>query len=166
MGHRHDDREDLVGEHPHGDAGQLILLFVFLIVWALDSFVLRLSTFLAGSVHLLIRLILAGLFMAAGFYLSRKSMRMVFTEKRSTPQVISTGIYSYVRHPMYLAALLFYLALFLATLSPLSLALSLLIFFFYNYIAAYEETLLEKEFGQDYVEYKNKVPRWIPRLRS
>lgn len=166
MPHHHEDRKDLVGEHPFGDAGQVILLIVFLALWALDSFVFRLSTFLADSVHLFIRIALAGIILAVGFYLGKKSMRMVFTEKRDAPQVIKNEIYSQVRHPMYLAMILFYVALILSTLSLLSLALGILIFFFYNFIAAYEEKLLEEKLGQEYLEYKNKVPRWFPRMRS
>ena len=91
---------------------------------------------------------------------------MVFAEKRDSPQVIKKEIYSFVRHPMYLAMILFYTALVLATLSFLSLALGIFIFIFYNFIAAHEEKLLENKLGQNYVEYKNKVPRWLPRLRS
>jgi len=163
MGHRHENREDLVGEHPFGDAGQFIFLIVFLALWALDSFVFRFSTFLAGYVPLIIRLVLSGLILPVGFYLAKKSLRIVFAEKRDSPQVIKKEVYSYVRHPMYLAILLFYAALTLATLSLLSLALGIFIFVFYNFIAAYEEKLLEKKLGQDYVEYKNKVPRWFLR---
>ncbi|MEE8377259.1 MAG: hypothetical protein V3R45_02705, partial [Candidatus Aminicenantaceae bacterium] len=112
MGHHHHaDREDLVGEHPFGDAGQIILLIVFLALWALDSFVFRFSTFLAVSVPLLIRLALTGLTLAVGFYLGKKSMRIVFTEKRDSPQVIKKELYSHIRHPMYLAMILFYVAL-------------------------------------------------------
>ena len=165
MGRRHENREDLVGEHPFGDAGQLIFLIVFLALWALDSFVFRFSTFLAGYVPLIIRLVPAGLLLAFSFYLAKKSMRMVFTEKRDSPQVIKKEIYSYIRHPMYLAMILIYAGLTLATLSLLSLALSIFIFIFYNFIAAYEEKLLENKLGQDYREYKNKVPRWLPRLK-
>ncbi len=33
--------EDKNGEHPFGDAGQLILLGLFLIVWVADSFFLK-----------------------------------------------------------------------------------------------------------------------------
>ncbi len=163
MTHRHDDREDLVGEHPFGDAGQIILLIVFLALWVLDSFVFRFSTFLAGSAPLIIRLVLAGLILAVGFYLGKKSMRIVFSEKRDSPQVIKKDVYSFMRHPMYMAMILFYMALILTTLSLLSLALGILIFIFYDYIAAYEEKLLEKKLGQDYIEYKKKVPRWFPR---
>ncbi len=160
---RHADREDLVGEHPFGDAGQIILLIVFLALWVLDSFVFRFSTFLAGSAPLIIRLVLAGLILAVGFYLGKKSMRIVFSEKRDSPQVIKKDVYSFMRHPMYMAMILFYMALILTTLSLLSLALGILIFIFYDYIAAYEEKLLEKKLGQDYIEYKKKVPRWFPR---
>lgn len=164
MGHHHHaDREDLVGEHPFGDAGQIILLIVFLSLWVLDSFVFRFSTFLAESAPLIIRLVLTGIILAVGFYLGKKSMRIVFTEKRDSPQVIKKEIYSFIRHPMYMAMMLFYVALITATLSLLSFAMGIFIFLFYNYIADYEEKLLEKKLGQDYVEYKNKVPRWFPR---
>lgn len=166
MGRRHENREDLVGEHPFGDAGQLIFLIVFLALWALDSFVFRFSTFLAGYVPLIIRLVPAGLLLVVSFYLAKKSMRMVFTEKRDSPQVIKKEIYSYIRHPMYLAMILIYAGLTLAALSLLSLALSIFIYIFYNFIAVHEEKLLENKLGQDYREYKNKVPRWLPRLRS
>jgi hypothetical protein len=35
----HAGRTDLAGEHPFGDAYQLILLVLFLLIWGLDSFV-------------------------------------------------------------------------------------------------------------------------------
>ena len=165
MSQRHENRKDLIGEHPIGDIGQTILLIVFLALWALDSFVFRFSTFLAAYIPLIIRLVLAGLILPVGLYLATKSMRIVFAEKRDSPQVIKKEVYSYVRHPMYLAVILFFVALIFATLSLLSLALGILIFFFYNFIAAHEEKLLEEKLGQDYREYKNKVPRWLPRLR-
>jgi hypothetical protein len=46
------------GEHPFGDAGQLIFLAFFLLVWVGDSFFLRKSTFLADNVPLYIRLVI------------------------------------------------------------------------------------------------------------
>ena len=42
------------GEHPFGDAGQSILLVLFLVVWFGDSFFLHKSTFLSDYVSLLI----------------------------------------------------------------------------------------------------------------
>ena len=52
MPHRHMNREalrnrdDLIGEHKVGDAGQLILACLFLAVWIADSFFFKYTTFL------------------------------------------------------------------------------------------------------------------------
>lgn len=162
----HHDREDLVGEHPFGDAGQVILLVLFLVIWVLDSFTFRFSTILATYIPLYLRLILAGLIFVYSGYLARTGLRQVFIEERDTPQVIKTGVFSRMRHPIYLAALLLYTGFIFITLSLISLALWLGIFFFYNYIAAYEEKRLAEAFGQEYIDYCKKVPKWLPRLRN
>jgi protein-S-isoprenylcysteine O-methyltransferase Ste14 len=39
----------------------------------------------------------------------------------------------------------------------------LLIIHLYVKLANYEEQKLEQRFGKDYLEYKRKVPKWIPR---
>ena len=44
------------GEHPLGDAGQLLLLALFLLIWIVDSFILHYSTFLAAQIPLNIRI--------------------------------------------------------------------------------------------------------------
>jgi len=38
------------GEHPYGDAGQLLLLVIFAAVWVSDSFFLNMTTFLSSYV--------------------------------------------------------------------------------------------------------------------
>jgi protein-S-isoprenylcysteine O-methyltransferase Ste14 len=80
--------------------------------------------------------------------------------------VVSKGAFRYVRHPLYSAAILFYLSLTIATASLFSLALLVVIFLFYNYIAGYEERLMEIKFGEDYVSYKKRTGRWVPRRRT
>ena len=40
------------GEHPLGDSGQLVLLVLFLLIWVVDSFFLRISTFLSDFISL------------------------------------------------------------------------------------------------------------------
>ena len=54
---RHENREDLAGEHIWGDAGQIILLLIFLVIWVIDSFVLTYSTFLSNYVPLYFRIL-------------------------------------------------------------------------------------------------------------
>ena len=86
------------GEHPFGDAGQLILLGVFLIVWIGDSFFLHRSTFLSDYVPLYIRLIILGLTLAAAMYLFR-SGHVVVTHEQRPNSVVATGAFRYVRAP-------------------------------------------------------------------
>jgi protein-S-isoprenylcysteine O-methyltransferase Ste14 len=40
------------------------------------------------------------------------------------------------------------------------------IFLFYNYIAGYEERLMETKFGEDYASYKKRTGRWVPSRRT
>jgi protein-S-isoprenylcysteine O-methyltransferase Ste14 len=77
-------------------------------------------------------------------------------------QVIDTGLYSVVRHPMYLATILLFLSMPLV----LGSVFSFIIFLAYPLIIAKriknEEEVLEREL-QGYTEYKNKVKyRLIP----
>ncbi|OGP56185.1 MAG: hypothetical protein A2Y65_06480 [Deltaproteobacteria bacterium RBG_13_52_11] len=151
------------GEHPFGDTGQLILLAVFLIVWVSDSFFFRASTFLSVHVPLYMRLIIFGLALITAVYLSMSGHVVVSHEQRPV-DVVSTGAFKYVRHPLYLASILSYLGLTVSTASLISFALLVVIFAFYSYIAGYEEKLLEKNYGEAYREYKRKTGKWVPRI--
>ncbi len=151
------------GEHPYGDAGQLILLGLFLVVWAGDSFFLHKSTFVSDYVPLSIRLVILGLALIIGVYLFKSGHVVVSHEERPT-SVVSTGAFRFVRHPLYLGAILFYLGLAVSTASLFPLLLLVVIFLFYNYIAGYEERLMEIRFGEDYVSYKNRTGNWAPRI--
>jgi len=162
----HAGRDDLAGEYRWGDAGQLALLILFLLIWVVDSFWLRLTTFLAQYVPLYIRLFTAAVIFFIAARTARKGLQVVFSEKRETPYVIRTGVFSRVRHPIYLAALFLYIGFILATFSLACLVLWVGILIFYNYIAVYEEKLLQQQFGQEYTDYCQDVPRWIPRWRT
>lgn len=151
------------GEHPFGDAGQLISLGVFLVVWVGDSFFLRKSTFLSDYVPLYIRLIILGLTLITAMCLFRSGHVVVSHEQRPN-SVVATGAFRYVRHPLYLASILTYLGLTVSTVSLFSLALFVGIFVFHNYIASYEEKLLEKRFGVEYTKYMKRTGRWVPRI--
>ncbi|MBW2434479.1 MAG: isoprenylcysteine carboxylmethyltransferase family protein [Deltaproteobacteria bacterium] len=151
------------GEHPLGDAGQLILFFMFLITWILDSFVLHRSTFLAGLIPLVIRLFLLITLLAAAFFLFKSGHVAVIGEQRPA-RILSTGAFGYVRHPLYLGSILVYLGLTVSTASLFCLALLVVIVLFYNSIADYEEKLMEAKFGQAYIAYREQTGRWIPRF--
>jgi protein-S-isoprenylcysteine O-methyltransferase Ste14 len=77
-------------------------------------------------------------------------------EVQENQQVVSTGLYGIVRHPMYAATLLLFLSMPLVLASPWSFAIML----FYIPIIALrirnEEQVLEREL-KGYAEYKQRV---------
>lgn len=162
---RHEGRADLAGEHPFGDAGQLVLLCVFLLVWVADSFFFNWTTFLQDGFPSWIQIPLSLFVLAASAYLAMSGLRIVFGEVRKQPEVIRKGVFGIVRHPVYFASILFYLGLILSSLSLLSAAIWIFIVLFYYYISRYEEKLLLQKFGPAYEEYKRKVPMLIPGLK-
>lgn len=151
------------GEHPLGDAGQLILLGVFLVVWLGDSFLLHKSTFLSDYLPLYLRLIILGLTLITAMFLFKSGHVVVSHEERAN-NVVATGAFRYVRHPLYLASILTYLGLTVFTVSLFSFALFVGIFVFHNYIASYEEKLLEVRFGEEYRKYKKRTGKWVPKI--
>jgi protein-S-isoprenylcysteine O-methyltransferase Ste14 len=155
------------GEHPYGDLGQMILLGLFLAVWVGDSFVLHYSTFPAPYVPLSVRLIIMALALATTFFLF-KSGHVVISggnHGRLPASLVETGALGLVRHPLYLGCLLTYFGLAVATASLLSLALLLFVIMpFYDFIATYEERLLEEIFGESYRTYQQKTGKWLPKI--
>ena len=151
------------GEHPFGDSGQLVLLILFLLIWVVDSFLLKISTFLSDDISLYIRLIILVLILVTAVYLIRSGHAVVNHGQRPSG-VVSTGAFRYVRHPLYLGSIMFYLGLSLATASFFSLLLVVLIFIFYNHIASYEDKLMEDRFHEEYRNYKKKTGKWMPMI--
>jgi protein-S-isoprenylcysteine O-methyltransferase Ste14 len=161
---RHEGREDLAGEHRLTDGGQIILLFIFLIVWVLDSFVFRYSTFPTKYVPIFIRIPIAIVFFFFSGFLARVGLRIVFGEQREKPSVVRKSVFGVVRHPVYLSCILFYLAMLILTLSILSGTVWIVIIVFYHLVSRYEERLLLQKFGEEYEGYMKEVPMWIPRI--
>ena len=96
-------------------------------------------------------------------YLFRSS-HVVVSQKQRPDSVVTSGAFRYVRHPLYLASILTYLGLTVSTVSLFSLVLLVGIFIFYNYIASYEERLLDARFGEAYREYKTITGKWVPKI--
>jgi len=155
--------EDRKGEHPLGDLGQMVCLGVFAVVWAADTFVFHWSTFLAADVPQVVRIGILAVALVLAAILVLGAHRVVTGEERPD-HVVDSGPFHYVRHPLYLAAILAYLGTAISSMSLLSLALVVPIFVFYNYIASYEERVLENRFGAAYRDYEAKTGKWVPGL--
>jgi protein-S-isoprenylcysteine O-methyltransferase Ste14 len=152
------------GEHPFGDSGQLILLVLFLLIWVVDSFFLQISTFLSNYISFYIRLVISGFILVIAVYLIRSGHVVVSHEQRPSG-VVSTGAFRYVRHPLYLGSIMFYLGLSVLTISLFALLLVVVIFLFYDYLASYEEKLMESRFSDEYSNYQKRTGKWVPRIR-
>ena len=153
------------GEHPLSHSGQKICLGLFLTVWVIDSFILHYSTFPSNYLPLSIRVLAVGSILAAAVLLLKSGHVVVGQEQRPT-NVVTGGAFRFVRHPIYLASVLFYLALSTATASLASLCMVVGIFVFYNHIATYEEQLLEAKFGGRYKMYEQRTGKWLPKVRA
>lgn len=80
---------------------------------------------------------------------------------------VITGPYKYVRNPMYIAGLSIILGLsFILQNSNLLVATFGFWLILHLFVLVFEEPQLERRFGKDYIEYKKRVPRWMPKIRN
>ena len=155
------DKNSEKREIPHSHLYQALLPIIFVIVWVLDSQILELSTFLSGIVPFIVRAALFTVFLGTAITLMGLSHKALFNG--GPPDVLLTGgIFSYTRNPMYLGILLIYIAFIFLSISLISAALFVFVFYAYTKMVNYEEDILEELFNKEYKEYKERVPKWIP----
>jgi len=78
--------------------------------------------------------------------------------------LVTTGIYAHIRHPQYLGILLISGALILMmTTIPTLIMFPIMVYAYYR-LARNEEKLMVEKFGDEYLQYKRKVPMLFPRL--
>jgi len=79
--------------------------------------------------------------------------------------LVTSGLYQFVRNPMYVAVLtaIFGQAIwYRSTAVAVYGAIAALVF--HTVVLVYEEPKLKNLFGQPYMEYCQRVPRWFPGL--
>jgi protein-S-isoprenylcysteine O-methyltransferase Ste14 len=82
-----------------------------------------------------------------------------------TRHLVVTGLYRYVRNPMYVAVVSTILGQGLLFGNPKLLEYGALVWLlFHIFVLAYEEPVLRATFGSEYEAFCKGVPRWIPRL--
>jgi protein-S-isoprenylcysteine O-methyltransferase Ste14 len=84
-----------------------------------------------------------------------------------TRHLVVSGLYRYVRNPMYLAVAAVIVGQGLLFGDVLVLEYGLLVCFgFHLFVLFYEEPTLRRSFGAEYENFCANVGRWIPRLSA
>ena len=77
-------------------------------------------------------------------------------------KVISTGVYRFSRNPQYLATFLFIIGFSLLYRSIISFILTPIFIIIVDiFFVSGEEKYLEKSLGDEYLQYKERVRRWL-----
>ena len=82
---------------------------------------------------------------------------------RREGKLVTTGLYSYTRNPQYVGFLLITMGLNVMYLTVITLILWPILAALYWKLAKREEKDVEEQFGEEFTEYKRKVPAFIPR---
>ena len=115
-----------------------------------------------------ISLLLAALAMICALWLSTSAFRAMNRAQtavdpaKPTTAIVSDGVFSFSRNPIYLSVTLLYIgiSLLFSALWALLLLLPLLVIVQIGVIQR-EEHYLEHKFGDEYLRYKARVRRWI-----
>lgn len=104
---------------------------------------------------------------AVGIVLSAITIRTSLTAvplPKKNARLGTSGLYKYMRHPMYTSVLLLSLGIAVASGSAIKylLVIGLAVLFYYK--SVYEERYLQAKYA-DYQRYAKTVPRFIPRLK-
>lgn len=87
------------------------------------------------------------------------------SHSKEVKELVTSGIYSKVRHPSYLGLILIYFGLALG-FGVVWMLVPAVVFTVLTYLTATkEEELLKEQFGKEYEEYTRRVPwRFIPKI--
>jgi protein-S-isoprenylcysteine O-methyltransferase Ste14 len=113
-----------------------------------------------------------GLLAAAGVLVLLDSFRRFVIEGRGTPapvlptqHLVVSGLYRYVRNPMYIAVVSTIVGQALLFANVRLLLYGVFVWLICQlFVTGYEEPTLRRTFGQEYDRFYAQVPRWIPKI--
>jgi protein-S-isoprenylcysteine O-methyltransferase Ste14 len=83
---------------------------------------------------------------------------------RDVQRLVTYGIFSWARNPLYIGNLLIWIGFVIGSGVLWFIPVAIVLFAIeYTLIVRYEEGVLESIFGQEYLDYKARTPRWFPR---
>jgi len=94
-----------------------------------------------------------------------KQTTLKVAETHRTEKIVTTGVYSIVRHSQYFGGLWAHVGVSFLFSACYSLLVTPLVVILVYLVSKKEEDELIREFGNEYKEYMKKVPMFIPRIR-
>ncbi len=119
-------------------------------------------TYLALAGQLLALLALAIGLLQTGIWSFLGFEQMLVAGSNSQQEMVTSGLFRWVRHPLYTAGLVFIWLTPVMTSSLLALNIGLTVYLVVG--AYYEERKLVREFGEAYIRFRQKTPMLIPGL--
>lgn len=83
----------------------------------------------------------------------------------SDGRLVTGGIYARLRHPQYAGFALITVALLIHWPTIVTLVMWPILLVSYRRLARWEDSQLEQRFGRAYLDYRQKIPAFLPRLR-
>ncbi|MCL4357497.1 isoprenylcysteine carboxylmethyltransferase family protein [Patescibacteria group bacterium] len=103
-----------------------------------------------------------------GILLSADSIRTSLTAlplPKEHGRLLTSGLYRYMRHPVYTSILVFALGLAISGGGPYEYLLFIGLTILFAYKSKYEEFYLAKKYA-GYQQYANKTPKFVPLLKQ
>jgi protein-S-isoprenylcysteine O-methyltransferase Ste14 len=85
---------------------------------------------------------------------------------KANGELVTSGLYSRVRHPQYFALFLITVGMLIQWPTIITAAMWPVLMFMYYRLAHREEKEMETQFGDQYATYRWQVPMFFPRLSS
>lgn len=83
---------------------------------------------------------------------------------RTVQRLVTYGIFAWMRNPLYVGNFLIWMGFTVISGVLWFIPVAVLLFAIeYTLIVRYEEGVLESIFGEEYLRYKARTPRWFPR---
>jgi len=98
-------------------------------------------------------------FLLAGYNLMSKGWNKIHA---AHGQLVTDGVYSYVRHPQYTGLFLLIIGFLIQWPTLLTIIMAPILLYAYRKLALTEEMKMNEQFSQGYKEYAHDLPAFIP----